>query len=65
MGGGESGLAAIVPGDGRGSPLVKHMAGTDVDDYELMPPAKERKAVTPEELLLLTRWIDEGADWGN
>jgi hypothetical protein len=28
-----------------------------------MPPKKEMKAVTAEELSILTKWVDEGASW--
>jgi uncharacterized membrane protein len=61
--GGESGNPSILPGDSKASPFVKHMSGENTDDFSLMPPKKEKKPVTPDELALMKKWIDEGAAW--
>jgi ankyrin repeat protein len=62
--GGSSGEAAIVPGHGDQSPLVRYIAG-QVDGME-MPPAKQRgryPALTADEQQLVRAWIDQGAVW--
>lgn len=57
MKGGASG-AAIIPGDSKGSLLIKLVRGEDA--ARRMPPGK---ALPKEQVDLLTRWIDEGAEW--
>ena len=57
--GGDSGLAAVVPGDAMGSYLievVKH-----IDPEMAMPPDEERLPVA--EIAKLEAWIDQGANW--
>lgn len=57
--GGDSGLAAIVPGQPNKSYLievVKHL-----DQKRKMPPDEDM--LPAKEIDLLTRWIKEGADW--
>jgi hypothetical protein len=50
----------IVPGKGKESPLVQRVTTADAD--EVMPPPHAKKpAVTPQQVELLTRWIDQGA----
>jgi mono/diheme cytochrome c family protein len=55
------GHPVITPGDGAKSELIKRLVTTDPDD--LMPPAKTGKKLSPAQIELLTRWIDEGAKW--
>lgn len=53
---------AIVPGKAAKSPLAERIAGND--DDERMPPPDSRKArLTPEQVALVRRWIDEGATY--
>ncbi len=60
--GGASGAAAIVPGKGAESPLVRFVAGLDED--ELMPPKKSTSTrLTAEQVGMLRAWIDQGASW--
>lgn len=64
MEGGQSGLASIEPGNGAGSAMVRYVSD-QVEDLE-MPPLNRRDAYpafNPEEVEMLTRWIDEGAVW--
>lgn len=61
--GGESGNASIIPGNSKDSPFAKHVSGENTDDFSLMPPKKEKKPITPDELALIKKWIDEGATW--
>jgi uncharacterized membrane protein len=60
---GDAGAPPILPGDSKGSPFLKHITGENTDDFALMPPKKEKKPVTPEEIELVKKWIDEGAAW--
>ena len=60
--GGDSG-AAFVPGNSKASELVQRILSEDPD--ELMPPPKNKKALTEKEKKLLIRWIDEGAEYSN
>jgi len=58
--GGESGDAAIVPGNPEKSPLYK--AVTWSDDSLQMPP-KENDRLSAEQVALIRRWIAAGAKW--
>ncbi len=58
--GGESGEAAIVPGQPDKSPLLR--AVTWADDSLQMPP-KANDRLTAEQIDLVRRWIAEGAKW--
>jgi hypothetical protein len=57
----KSGAVAIVPGNVDQSELVKRICATDADD--VMPPPTEPKQLKPEQVALLKRWIQEGANW--
>ena len=60
--GGDSGDAAIVPGEADQSPLFRLVSSKD--DQQRMPPANAREApLTHGELEMLRRWIHAGADW--
>ncbi|MBA3312721.1 MAG: DUF1549 domain-containing protein [Planctomycetaceae bacterium] len=52
---------AIVSGDPDASELIARITSTDPDLR--MPPADSGKSLSPAEIKLLTRWIDEGAEW--
>jgi mono/diheme cytochrome c family protein len=62
--GGDSGIAAVVPGKSAESPLLRFVAG-QVEDMEMPPLAKrgEYPALSPEEIARLRAWIDQGASW--
>jgi hypothetical protein len=53
--------AAIVPGDSAASLLVQRINAHDTGD--LMPPPKSEKALTDRDRALLTKWIDQGAEY--
>lgn len=57
--GGESGKAAIHPGDPLGSEFVRLIL-LPTDDDDVMPP-KGKEALTGEEVLTIIRWIQKGA----
>jgi len=56
------GYFAILPGKSGESELIKRLLSTD--EEERMPPPKSNRKVTPQQIELLKRWIDEGANWG-
>src|SRR5205823_445160 len=55
------GYAAIVPGHPEKSELIKRILSTD--DDERMPPKGSGKKLTPLELDVLKRWIEQGAEY--
>ncbi len=55
----DSGVAAIVPGDGAASELVTRIQSKDPDTQ--MPPEGPR--LSPNETAALTKWIEAGAEW--
>jgi hypothetical protein len=54
----DSGEAAIVPHEPAASELLRRVRS---DDFDRMPPEGPR--VTPNEVTLLERWIEQGASW--
>ena len=56
------GDVVIVPGNSLKSLLVSRIETSDPDD--LMPPPDSRKKLSPQQIALLKRWIEEGATWG-
>jgi len=60
--GGESGDAAILPGNSAKSPLVAYVSEL-VEDMEMPPTDKRDKypALTKEQIGLIRAWIDQGA----
>lgn len=55
-----SGKPAIIRGDAANSEFIKRL---HEDDLELRMPYEKPK-LTEEEIDLLTRWVDQGAEWG-
>jgi hypothetical protein len=55
------GRHAIVPGEPNKSELVKRV--THADEARRMPPADSGRALTKQEVNLLTEWIRQGAKW--
>lgn len=55
------GTQAIKPKDINASELWKRINTTDPDDH--MPPAKTGKKLKPEQIALLKKWIEEGAEY--
>jgi len=56
-----SGEIAIVPGKPDESELLRRIVADDAD--ELMPPAETEKSLKPEQVELIRRWIQQGANW--
>jgi hypothetical protein len=59
LNGGDSGVAAIVPGKPDESELILRI--TSEDTSERMPPEKHHKPLSPQQIDTLTRWIRDGA----
>ena len=57
--GGDSGMPSIVPGDPTKSHLIDLVKGTDPD--EIMPPKGD--PLTSDQIALLVKWIEGGAEW--
>ena len=57
----ESGVPAIIPGDAKHSEMYKRI--THHDPKYRMP--LEAAPLTEEEIELIARWIDQGAEWEN
>jgi hypothetical protein len=55
------GYRGIVPGDANASEAYKRMITHDEDD--LMPPHESGKSLTPDQIALIKKWIDQGAKW--
>ena len=56
-------LTAFVPKNVEQSEAIRRILSTD--DNERMPPPKSGKTVTPEQVELLKRWIEQGAPWSS
>jgi hypothetical protein len=52
---------AIVPGKPEESELIHRITTSDADDH--MPPAAAARQLTPRQIDLLRRWIEQGAKW--
>ena len=64
---GDSEYWVMQPGDGAGSELIR-LISLAADDEDVMPPmrdGKPAKVLTPEQISLLTLWIDQGAAFGS
>lgn len=59
--GGDSGKA-IVPGDPDASQILDRI--THSDPNEIMPPPDKKKPLKPDQVALIRKWIEEGAQWG-
>jgi hypothetical protein len=57
----KSGNRAVVPGDRAASALVARV--TAAEPTERMPPPDTGKTLSPEQVAVLKRWIDEGAEF--
>jgi len=57
----ESGNAAIVPGSRAKSELWRRISSKD--EFTQMPPPDSGKNLTPEEIALIGKWIDQGAEY--
>ena len=58
----DSGERAIVPRDLEASELYVRL--TEEDEDMRMPPADSNKALKVNEIALIRRWIEQGAQWG-
>ncbi len=54
--------AVLVAGRPGESELIKRITSTDPDDH--MPPADSKRALTAQQVKLITQWVEQGAKWG-
>ena len=59
--GGDGGVVLIAK-QGAKSRIVRAVMGTD-DEVDIMPPEGEGRPLTEDQIAMLRRWIDQGADW--
>ncbi|MEY2598946.1 MAG: hypothetical protein RLZZ142_1205 [Verrucomicrobiota bacterium] len=59
--GGKSEAKAVIPGKSAESEIIKRILSDDDDEH--MPPKKGGKHLKPQQIALLRRWIDEGAEY--
>lgn len=59
--GGDSNAPAVVPGKPDKSELIRRVTSTDPD--EVMPPTKGHKPLTQPQILILKKWIEQGAPY--
>jgi hypothetical protein len=52
----------IVPGHPEKSDLVTRILSDDAD--EKMPPPKSNRHITPRQIEVLKKWVEQGAPWG-
>lgn len=55
------GVPSIIKGDAKNSELILRLHSDD--KTEVMPPPESHKTMSAEEIEILTRWIDEGAEY--
>lgn len=55
------GYAAVVPGKVKESELYLRITSTK--KKEVMPPPESHKSLTPDEIAILTKWIEQGAEY--
>src|SRR3989454_11886136 len=54
------GKPVIIRGDPKASELVRRIKATDDD---IMPPASEHKPLKPDQIVLLDKWVAQGAKY--
>ena len=57
----DEGSPVIIKGDPKNSMLVQRICNADPD--EIMPPPKSHKTLKPQEIAILERWIEQGAEY--
>jgi hypothetical protein len=55
------GYRAIVPGKPAESELFRRISAEEAEDR--MPPVRSKRTLTPRQIELLRRWIEQGAKW--
>lgn len=56
-------VAAFVPKNAAQSEALRRVSSTD--DGEVMPPPKSGKKLTAEQIDILKRWVEQGAQWSS
>jgi hypothetical protein len=63
FGAADSGAIAIVPGQPNESEVMRRILSRDED--QRMPPPAEGKDLSEAQVMILTRWIEQGAKWSD
>ncbi len=63
LGKGESGKTIVVPGNAKASEMIVRLLAKDPDE-RMPPPDHHPKPLPKEDIETLTRWIEQGAEWG-
>ena len=63
LGKGESGKPVVVPGDPAGSEMIRRIKSKDPEE-KMPPPEEHPHGLEPQQIVMLERWIKEGAKWG-
>jgi hypothetical protein len=63
VGAGDSGKPAVVAGQPAESEILRRIQSADSDLR--MPPSESGPPLAPEQIEILTRWIQDGAQWSN
>ncbi len=61
LGEADSGMRPIVPGDPEASEIMNRL--TTDDESMRMPPVDSKLSVSEEEIALIRKWIEQGAEW--
>src|SRR5439155_27122619 len=56
------GYAAIVPGKPEQSALLKRVTSADPDE-QMPPPASKKPHLTEEQIAIIRRWVEQGAEY--
>ena len=57
----DDGKPSIIKGNPTESEIIKRMLSTDPDD--IMPPPRSHKTMKPRDIALVSRWIEQGAEY--
>ncbi|HVY71457.1 MAG TPA: DUF1553 domain-containing protein [Verrucomicrobiae bacterium] len=58
----KNGKSVLVPGKSSESEMIRRLTTSDPDDK--MPPPDSNRKLTPRQIEILARWVDQGAKWG-
>ena len=57
----DDGMFVVKPGSPARSEVIRRITARDPEDR--MPPAKSKLSLSPDEIALIRRWVEQGAEW--
>ena len=57
----DDGMFVVKPRDPAHSEVMRRITAKDLDD--IMPPVKSKLSLTADEIALIRRWVEQGAEW--